>query len=67
MSVLRAYVKAMRGGHDFVCSAIEREHGLYGYPPEMVSVALNAIDDGLDPDEAITDYIDGKDEEDHTA
>ena len=72
MSVTReplvaTYFRAMRMGWDHVCVALEKEHGLYGYSPEMVCVALKAIDEGNDPDKALDDYIDGIDEEDHTA
>jgi hypothetical protein len=48
---------AMVAGQDRVCIAIEQEHGLFGYPPELVSVGLRAIDEGKDADEAIDAYI----------
>lgn len=60
MSLLERYHKAMRsldGAH--TCYRIEQEHGLDGYPPELVSVGLRAIDDGDEPHQAIENYING--------
>jgi len=62
MSLLERYSKAMRsldGAH--TCYRIEQEYGLDGYPPELVSVGLRAIDDGNEPHEAIENYINGED------
>ena len=61
------YMRAMIAGRDDTCGAIERVHGLFGYPPEMVTIALKAFDEGRDPDEALEAYINGDDEEDVTA
>jgi hypothetical protein len=47
----------MIAGHTHRCIAIEKEHGLFGWPPEIVSVGLKAIDEGADPEQAIDDYI----------
>jgi hypothetical protein len=36
---------------------IEGEYGLLGYPPELVSVGLNATCEGKDPEKAVETYI----------
>jgi hypothetical protein len=38
-------------------TAIEEEYGLLGYPPELVSVGLNAACEGKDPERAVETYI----------
>ncbi|MUV13541.1 hypothetical protein [Noviluteimonas gilva] len=61
MSVLSdRYINAMVSGNTELCIAIERQTGLFGYPPEIVSIGLRAIDEGRDPDAAIGAYIDGE-------
>lgn len=55
--VLERYVKAMISNHTTICIRIEQEHDLFGYPPEIVSVGLKAVDEGLDPHEAIAAYM----------
>lgn len=50
------YAHAMRFGHAGVLIAIEQEHGLFGYPPELVSVGLQAIERGEEPHAAIEEY-----------
>lgn len=57
MSEEKKYADAMRCGDLGRCIAIEKSHLLFGYPPEMVSVGLRAIDNGLDALDAISDYI----------
>lgn len=57
MSIRARYVKAMAAGMDHTCAAIEKEHGLYGYPPETVCVGLVAIDEGRDPQAEIEQFI----------
>ena len=57
MTLIERYTKAMIAGNDVACLSIEREYGLDGYPPELVSVGLNAIDQGLDALTAIEDYM----------
>lgn len=52
------YFEAMRKGQDHVCARIEQDAGLWGYPPELVSVGLRAIDEGRDGTLAVMDYID---------
>lgn len=57
MTILSSYMEALASNDTQECIAIEQDHGLYGYPPEIVSVGLKAIDMGLDPDAAIDDFI----------
>ena len=59
MNAASAYIKAMIAGRDIECGRIEQEHGLYGYPPEIVSIGLNAVDEGRDPHAAIDAYVSG--------
>lgn len=51
------YFKAMASGNHATCIRIEERHGLYGYPPEIVSVGLNAVAEGKDAHEAIEAYM----------
>ena len=51
---------AMIKGDYTTCTLIEQKYGLYGYPPEAVSTALNALAQGIDMDVAINEYIEGK-------
>ena len=51
------YVKAMVDGNDAVMFALETKHGLFGYPPELVSVGLAAVDRGEDPNTAVEAYL----------
>lgn len=53
----KKYADAMRLGDLGRCIAIEQEHELYGYPPELVSVGLHGFDNGMDPHDAINEYI----------
>jgi hypothetical protein len=55
------YFEAMRKGQERVCARIEQDAGLWGYPPELVSVGLYAIDEGRDGPLAVLDYINSKD------
>lgn len=58
MSQLERYHKAMRSQDgSYICYRIERQHGLDGYPPELVSVGLKAIDEGKDGEAAVEAYI----------
>lgn len=54
------YYLAMTKGDYDTCISIEQKYDLYGYPPEAVSVALNALAQGMDADVAINNYIEGK-------
>jgi hypothetical protein len=53
------YARHMIAGRDDLCLQIEQRYGLDGYPPEIVSVGLNAAAEGRDPHEAIEAYFDG--------
>jgi len=50
------YARAMASGSHEACLAIERKQGLDGYPPELVSVGLAALEKGQDPYAAIEAY-----------
>lgn len=56
-TLLSIYTAAMIHGDLDTCIRIEEAHGLFGYPPEMVSVALKAIDDGMDPGDALSEHF----------
>lgn len=62
-SDLERYGAAMRTGNVDACARIEQKHDLYGYPPELVSVALKALQDGQDMDVAVAEYMDGRSDE----
>jgi hypothetical protein len=55
------YFEAMRKGQEHVCVRIEQDTGLWGYPPELVSVGLHAIDEGRDAFLAVQDYFNAED------
>lgn len=57
------YAKAIRQGNFDACVAIEQRHGLYGYPPDLVSIGLSAIANGKDAHEAIEQHIYGGENE----
>lgn len=57
MNVLASYMNALIAGQTVRCCNIEQKYGLFGYPPEIVSVGLKAVDEGLDPHEAIAAYM----------
>jgi len=50
---LKRYVRAMRTGQDATVTRIEKEWGLYGYTPEIVSTVLAAVATGLPFDAAV--------------
>jgi hypothetical protein len=52
-------MKAMIAGQDWVCSRMEQDHDLYGYPPEIVSVGLKAFDEGRNVQDAVAEYLNG--------
>jgi len=62
-SLASRYIRAMRDGHTSVCIRIEQEAGLFGYPPELVTVGLQAIDNGQDGFLAVEDYMRGESDE----
>lgn len=51
------YAAAMIAGNVNKCVELEAKHGLYGYPPELVCVGLDAIDEGKDAHRAIDEYL----------
>ena len=59
MTPSQAYAAAMIAGRDKECYRIECEHGLDGYPPEIVSIGLNAAAEGGDALNAVEAYLDG--------
>jgi hypothetical protein len=54
------YLKAMRNGDIDTCIAIEQVHDLFGYPPELVSVGLKAIESDFHPHIAIAEYVEAQ-------
>lgn len=52
-----AYAQAMRRNDLHACTQIEQRYGLFGYPPEIVSVGLSAAAAGQDVDVAVTAYL----------
>ena len=60
MSQAATYVRAMIDGNHDMLMRIEQKHDLFGYPPEIVSIGLRAIDEGKDAHEAIALYIAGE-------
>ena len=57
---LEQYCDAMRRGVHEICIQIELDTGLVGYPPELVTLGLAAMQDGKDPHEAIDAYVEGE-------
>ena len=53
MKLSEQYFKYILAGNSIAAHILECKFGLTGYPPELVSVALSAIDAGEDPLEAI--------------
>jgi hypothetical protein len=39
---------------------IERKYDLYGYPPQVVSIGLQAAAEGRDHMEAVDEYLEGE-------
>ena len=56
MSLSEQYFKHMLAGNSEAAYHMERKYALDGYPPELVSAGLAAIDAGEDPLDAILDY-----------
>jgi len=59
MTPSQAYAAAMIAGRDAECIAIEKRYDLFGYPPDLVSIGLNAVTEGRDALEAVEAYLDG--------
>ena len=51
------YYLAMINNDGSMCWDIEERYGLDGYPPELVTVGLNAAVEGEHPEAAIEAYI----------
>lgn len=49
----KRYARALRCGWDDIATAIEKEWGLHGYTPEIVSTVLSCVATGLDLETAI--------------
>lgn len=62
MTDLEIYSKAMLRGDYDTCARIEDRHGMYGYPPELVTTGLAAIAEGKDGHKAIDAYINGEEQ-----
>lgn len=54
------YMNAMISGATGLCYQIEQFYGLDGYPPNIVSLGLNAACEGECPWETIDRYISGE-------
>lgn len=57
MSVTESYNKAMMNGDIDMCITLEQDFGLYGYPPQIVSIGLAAFDAGEDVHQAVSDFF----------
>lgn len=56
MKLADKYFAHLLAGNSDAAFILECKFGLAGYPPELVSVALKAIDAGEDPLEAIIQH-----------
>jgi len=59
MKLSDQYFQYMITGNSDAAYHMERQYGLDGYPPEMVSAIFNAMDKGEDVDAAIERYTTG--------
>ena len=60
MGAATDYAMALSSWEEWAMEAairIEKTHGLYGYPPEVVSAGLQGFDRGEDPVQAAEDYM----------
>ena len=55
------YYLAMINGEPFTCYTIEQKYNLEGYPPDLVTLGLNAASNGIDPESFIETYIADRD------
>ena len=60
MSILNQYSEAMMANDLDILIRIEKDNDVFGYPPEIVSIGLAAIDKGECHYEAIDNYLEGK-------
>lgn len=56
MKLSDQYFQYMITGNTDAAYNMERQYGLDGYPPEIVSAIFNAMDKGEDVDDAIERY-----------
>lgn len=56
---MKIYARALRTANHTLASGIERNWGLYGYPPEIVSTVLACVATGLPLDAAIEEATEG--------
>lgn len=56
MTILQEYNAALIKCDVNKCIEIEENNGLFGYPPEIVSIGLQAIDKGFDAQDAINEF-----------
>lgn len=54
---LVAYAKALVTGNTEAAIRIEKRYDLFGYPPQIVSIALHAAAEGRDHMEAVDEYL----------
>lgn len=57
MKLIDEYSAALVSGDTETCVEIELAYGLYGFPPELVSVGLVALDAGGSAQVAIANYL----------
>lgn len=57
MKYLDQYMEAFKRNDVEACLRIEERHGLDGYPPDLVTVGLRAVDEGRDAQEAVDNWI----------
>lgn len=54
---LVAYAKTLITGNTDAAIRIEKRYGVFGYPPQIVSIALQAAAEGRDHMEAVDEYL----------
>lgn len=59
MSDLEKYNRCLFNGDCEGAYRIECKHGLDGFTPELVSIGLDAIENGFDPYKAIDEHLEG--------
>lgn len=55
-----AYAKALIANRTAQAIAIEQKYDVFGYPPQIVSIALQAASEGRDHLAAIDEYLEGE-------
>jgi hypothetical protein len=54
---LENYYRGLKDGNTALCAKIELKYDVYGYPPNLVCVALQAVVDGRNPYAALDETI----------